>query len=113
MEARRALPDDCFFIGARRKLPSKRRRICAHGEAGHVVTTASVAAFQNRRRGTNQGPYSMSKYAALSLLEALELEPEGTNVGVSMLCQGPINTNIARGARNRPDSGKVAVGANR
>ncbi len=76
--------------------------ILKHGEAGHVVNTASVAGFQNRR-GTDQGPYSMSKYAALSLSEALEIELEGTNVGVSVLCPGPINTNIARGARNRPD----------
>src|SRR5438270_9134148 len=76
--------------------------ILKHGEEGHVVNTASVAGFQNRR-GTNQGPYSMSKYAALSLSEALEHELEGTNVGISVLCPGPINTNIARGARNRPD----------
>ncbi len=76
--------------------------ILRHGEEGHVVNTASVAGFQNRR-GTNQGPYSMSKYAALSLSEALEHELEGTNVSVSVLCPGPINTNIARGARNRPD----------
>jgi short-subunit dehydrogenase len=45
----------------------------------------------------------MSKYAALSLSEALEQELEGTNVGVSVLCPGPVSTNIARGARNRPD----------
>jgi short-subunit dehydrogenase len=76
--------------------------ILKHREEGHVVNTASVAGFQNRR-GTNQGPYSMSKYAALSLSEALEHELDGTNVGVSVLCPGPINTNIARGARNRPD----------
>jgi NAD(P)-dependent dehydrogenase (short-subunit alcohol dehydrogenase family) len=76
--------------------------ILKHGEEGHVVNTASVAGFQNRR-GTEQGPYSMSKYAALSLSEALEHELEGSNVGVSVLCPGPINTNIARGARNRPD----------
>jgi NAD(P)-dependent dehydrogenase (short-subunit alcohol dehydrogenase family) len=76
--------------------------ILRHGEEGHVVNTASVAGFQNRR-GTDQAPYSMSKYAALSLSEALEHELEGTNVGVSVLCPGPINTNLARGARNRPD----------
>jgi NAD(P)-dependent dehydrogenase (short-subunit alcohol dehydrogenase family) len=76
--------------------------ILRHGEQGHIVNTASVAGFQNRR-GTDQGPYSMSKYAALSLSEALEHELEGTNVRVSVLCPGPINTNIARGARNRPD----------
>jgi NAD(P)-dependent dehydrogenase (short-subunit alcohol dehydrogenase family) len=76
--------------------------ILEHGEDGHIVNTASVAGFQNRR-GTNQGPYSMSKYAAVSLSEALEHELEGTNIGVSVLCPGPINTNIARGARNRPE----------
>lgn len=76
--------------------------ILKHGEEGHIVNTASVAGFQNRR-GTNQGPYSMSKYAALSMTEALEHELEGTNIGVSVLCPGPIATNIARGARNRPD----------
>ena len=76
--------------------------ILKHGEEGHIVNTASVAGFQNRR-GTNQGPYSMTKYAALSLSEALEIELEGTNVGVSVLCPGPIATNIARGARNRPE----------
>jgi NAD(P)-dependent dehydrogenase (short-subunit alcohol dehydrogenase family) len=84
--------------GIRHFLPA----ILSHGEEGHVVNTASVAGFQNRR-GTNQGPYSMSKYAALSLSEALEHELEGTNVGVSVLCPGPVNTNIPRGARNRPD----------
>ncbi len=76
--------------------------ILQHGKEGHIVNTASVAGFQNRR-GTNQGPYSMSKYAAVSLSEALEIELEGTNVSVSVLCPGPIATNIARGARNRPD----------
>jgi NAD(P)-dependent dehydrogenase (short-subunit alcohol dehydrogenase family) len=73
-----------------------------HGEEAHIVNTASVAGFQNRR-GTNQGPYSMTKYAVVSLSEALEHELQGTKVGVSVLCPGPIATNIARGARNRPD----------
>ena len=45
--------------------------ILKHGEEGHVVNTASVAGFQSCR-GTNQGPYSMLKYAALSP-EVLEL----------------------------------------
>jgi NAD(P)-dependent dehydrogenase (short-subunit alcohol dehydrogenase family) len=76
--------------------------ILKHGEDGHVVNTASVAGFQNRR-GTDQGPYSMTKYAALSLSEGLEHELGGTNVGVSVLCPGPIATNIAHGGLNRPD----------
>ena len=84
--------------GIRHFLPA----MLKHGEEGHIVNTASVAGFQNRR-GTNQGPYSMTKYAVLSLSEALEHELDGTNIGVSVLCPGPISTNIARGARNRPD----------
>jgi NAD(P)-dependent dehydrogenase (short-subunit alcohol dehydrogenase family) len=101
-------PEDWAFVigvnvwgiihGIRHFVPA----ILRHGEEGHVVNTASVAGFQNRR-GTDQGPYSMTKYAALSLSEGLEHELEGTNVGVSVLCPGPIATNIARGARNRPD----------
>ncbi len=101
-------PDDWRFVigvnlwgvihGIRHFVPA----ILKHGEEGHVVNTASVAGFQNRR-GTNQGPYSMTKYAVVSLSEALEHELEGTKVGVSVLCPGPIATNIARGARNRPD----------
>lgn len=83
--------------GIRHFVPAIRK----HGEEGHVVNTASVAGFQNRR-GTDQAPYSMSKYAVLSLSEGLEHELEGTHIGVSVLCPGPINTNIARGARNRP-----------
>src|SRR5258707_11407455 len=101
------VPDWAFVIGVnvwgvihciRHFVPA----ILKHGEAGHVVNTASVAATQNRR-GTNQGPYSMSKYAVLSLTEALEHELEGTNVGVTALCPGPIATNLAQGARHRPD----------
>ena len=41
--------------------------------------------------------------AVLSLSEALKHELEGTNVGGSVLCPGPVNTNISRGARNRPE----------
>lgn len=102
------MPEDWSFVmavniwgivhGIRHFVPA----ILKHGEAGHVVNTASVAGFQNRR-GTDQGPYSMTKYAALSLSEALEHELDGTNVGVSVLCPGPIATNIAKGARNRPE----------
>src|SRR4029077_21148141 len=84
--------------GIRHFLPA----ILKHGEEGHIVNTASVAGFQNRR-GTNQAPYSMSKYAVLSLSEALEHELEGTNAGVSVLCPGPIAKNMSRGARNRPN----------
>ena len=91
--------------GIRHFLPAIQR----HGEGGWIVNTASVAGFQNRH-GTDQGPYSMTKYAVLSLSEGLEIELQGTTVGVSVLAPGPVSTNIARGARNRPvDMGGAVV----
>src|SRR5437667_118968 len=80
----------------------------ALAEAGANVVMAdiqkdAVEAAAHGLSGTNKRPYSMTQYAALSVSEALEHELEGTNVGVSVLCPGPINTNIARGTRNRPD----------
>src|SRR3974390_2417747 len=102
-------PSDWEFVigvnlwGILRGIRSFVPAILKHGEEGHVVNTASVAGFQNRR-GTNQGPYSMSKYAVLSLSEALEYELEGTNIGVSVLCPGPVNTNIPRGRPQPPGS---------
>lgn len=76
--------------------------ILKHGEEGHVVNTASVAGFQYRR-AAKQGPYSTTKFAAVAMSEALQFELEGSQVGVSVLCPGPIKTDLARGARNRPD----------
>src|SRR6201993_3832518 len=49
--------------------------ILRHGEEGHVVNTASVAGFQNRRN-TNWGPYTISKYAP-----AIVIRGSGTRIG--------------------------------
>lgn len=72
-----------------------------HGEAGHVVNTASVSGFFVRE-GASQGAYSMSKYAVLALSEALEQELAGSRIGVSVLCPGPVQTNIFGSAATRP-----------
>lgn len=106
--AKDVAPEDWAFVlavnvwgiihGIRHFVPA----ILKHGEEGHVVNTASVAGFQYRRAAL-QAPYAMTKFSAVALSEALEQELEGSNVGVSVLCPGPINTNIARGARNRPE----------
>lgn len=83
--------------GIRSFVPLIRR----HGEGGHVVNTASVSGFFVRE-GSNQGAYSMSKYAVVALSEALEQELAGTEVGVSVLCPGPVQTNIFGSAATRP-----------
>lgn len=91
-----------MFIGVREILP----RIRSHGEGGHIVITSSVA-------GTLAAPgilpYTMSKYAASALGETLYLELKGTNIGVSILCPGKVDTAIIANI-SRPTSGADAKG---
>ena len=58
-------------------------RIKAHGEGGHVVNTASMAAFV---AGPGAGIYTTAKFAVHGLSDALRwsLLPHG--IGVSMVC---------------------------
>lgn len=73
----------------------------AHGEPGHVVNTASMAALTH---APFTAPYSMSKAAALSLSETLllEMQARGARIGVSVLCPALVATGIAQSERNRP-----------
>lgn len=73
--------------------------IRGHGEGGHIVNTASISGFFIRR-GSDQGAYSMTKYAVVALSEALEQELDGSGVGVSVLCPGPVRTRIFEGHAN-------------
>ena len=75
--------------------------IRSHGEGGHVVNTASISGFFIRK-GRNQGAYSMSKYAVVALSEALEQETEDANIGVSVLCPGPVRTNLLASISTAP-----------
>ena len=70
--------------------------IRGHGEGGHVVNTASISGFFIRR-GSEQGAYSMTKYAVVALSEALKQELDGSGIGVSVLCPGPVRTRIFEG----------------
>jgi NAD(P)-dependent dehydrogenase (short-subunit alcohol dehydrogenase family) len=83
--------------GIRSFVPLIRR----HGEGGHVVNTASISGFFVRK-GRNQGAYAMTKYAVVALSEALEQETEDAGIGVSILCPGPVETNIFASAATRP-----------
>ena len=72
----------------------------ANPEGGHIVNTASWNGLFAMRA---LGAYAASKYAAVGFSEALDLElrGEGSKVGVSVLCPGPVRTNIRTSARNR------------
>ena len=74
-------------------------RILAHGEGGHVVTTASLAGLLPF---AGLGVYNTTKYAVVGMSEALRADLADKNVGVSVLCPGLVNTNIFDSGRNRP-----------
>lgn len=78
-------------------------RMIAQGTDGHIVNTASVAAFV---AGPTSGPYVVSKCAAFSLSEslALDLGAVGSRIGASVLTPSSIDTGIAQTARVRPDA---------
>ncbi|MBA0052743.1 SDR family oxidoreductase [Streptomyces sp. AJS327] len=72
------------------------RRMAERGQGGHIVNTASAAAFQPSRV---MSAYSTSKAAVLMLSECLRAELAGSGIGVSAICPGLVNTNITRTAR--------------
>ncbi|WP_459615669.1 SDR family NAD(P)-dependent oxidoreductase [Bordetella sp. 2513F-2] len=74
--------------------------IQAHGQGGHILNTASIAGFRVNA-GRKTGPYAASKYAVVALSEALEIELQGTGIGVSVLGPAGVNTNIYRSAELR------------
>jgi len=74
-------------------------RMIKLGKGGHIVNTASVAAFL---AGGPAGIYSASKFAVRGLSEALRTELAKYDIGVSVLCPANVNTNIAESISTRP-----------
>ena len=70
-----------------------------HGEEGHIVNTASLAALI-----PSGSAYAVSKHAVLTLTEGLyqQFEQLGANLSASVLCPGLVNTSILQAERNRP-----------
>jgi NAD(P)-dependent dehydrogenase (short-subunit alcohol dehydrogenase family) len=70
-------------------------------DGGHIVNTASMAGLVPTPQ---LGAYVVTKFGVVGLTEtlAIELAEEGSRVGVSVLCPGPVHTNIGRSSRNRP-----------
>ncbi|MGD3105237.1 SDR family oxidoreductase [Streptomyces sp. YGL11-2] len=71
-------------------------RMADRGQGGHIVNTASAAAFQPSRI---LPAYSASKAAVLMLSECLRAELAGRGIGVSAICPGLVNTSITSTAR--------------
>ena len=71
----------------------------AHGETGHVVNVASMAAFL---AGPQAGIYTASKFAVRGLTESLRYTLAPTALGVSLMCPGLVDTNAYASALKRP-----------
>jgi NAD(P)-dependent dehydrogenase (short-subunit alcohol dehydrogenase family) len=76
-------------------------RIRAHGEGGHVVNTASLAALV--AMPAHMVMYVTAKAGVLALSESLHTELVEENIGVTVLCPGPVKSNIHQASRNRPE----------
>ena len=75
-------------------------RIRRHGEGGHIVSTASLAALVPMP--AQFVTYVAAKAAVVTISETIRAELGQEGIGVSVLCPGPIRTNIGELARNRP-----------
>ncbi len=72
----------------------------AHGEAGHIVNTASVNGVVG---APTAGPYSATKFAVVGMSEVLAAELAETPIGVSVLCPSWVKTRMLDNGRNRSD----------
>lgn len=78
-----------------------------HGD-GHIVMTASIAGHVS---SAYSGPYMVAKHGVVALAETLyhELRAEKSDLGVTCLCPGFVDTDIVAATRRRPagDVGSV------
>jgi short-subunit dehydrogenase len=65
--------------------------------AGHIVNTASFAGLYTY--AFDRLPYAASKAAIFQMSEGLALYLRPKNIGVTVLCPGPVRTNIMRTAK--------------
>ena len=70
---------------------------------GYVVNTSSIAGLVIAAQ--TGAAYAATKHAIIGLSEALyrELQTDHPGIGVSVLCPGPVATNIESASRNRPE----------
>lgn len=76
-----------------------------NGDPCHIINTASFAGLTN---GLHMSPYHVSKNSVVSISESMhkELAMMESNVHVSVLCPGWVNTRIHESDRNRPEGVK-------
>lgn len=76
-------------------------RMKERGKGGHIVNTASMAAFL---AGPVPGIYNASKFAVRGLSESLRYSLASQGIGVSILCPGLVKSHIYASDELRPAS---------
>jgi len=84
------------FNGVRAFLPYLR----AHGEGGHIVSTASMGGLMVTH---NAGVYSACKFGVVAMMQCLREDLADENIGVSVLCPAAVRTNIYQHESMRPE----------
>lgn len=72
-----------------------------HEEGGHIVITSSMSGIRVFKPSRGQGIYNTTKFGLMGFGEALSLDLEPHNIGVSILCPGFVDTLISDSGRNR------------
>lgn len=72
-----------------------------HPGEGHIVITSSISGLRIHRPSRGQGMYNTTKFALMGLGEALALDLEPEEIGVTLLCPGVVNTNITYSGQHR------------
>ncbi|RKF22707.1 SDR family NAD(P)-dependent oxidoreductase [Altericroceibacterium spongiae] len=75
-------------------------RILAHGEGGHIVSTASMSGMMPHGGAAT---YTTGKAAIVALMETMRSELEGRGVVCSAFCPGAVQSNIAEAGKTRPE----------
>jgi NAD(P)-dependent dehydrogenase (short-subunit alcohol dehydrogenase family) len=82
-------------------------RMLQRGGGTHIVNTASGAGLAATPSGLL---YTTSKFAVVGLSESLRLALEQFQIGVSVLCPGPVNTKIISNSRETQPRSPSAAG---
>ena len=83
-------------------------RMKARGDGGHIVNTASMAAFLC---GPQPGIYNTTKFAVRGMSESLRYSLAPHGIGVSVLCPGLVKSHIFASDEVRPDDLKAGAKA--
>ncbi len=82
--------------------------MCHSGRGGHIVITASVSGLFS---GAGAGVYVTSKFALVGLAESLRADLTEAGVGVSVLCPGPVKSELFESTQAVRPAGLAASGS--